>query len=129
MESIPRIPTIDAPPDHEVLGQRTEMLRVALEPDEVLAKGTELATRMGELADLLDQHAEVRRTEKAAVEALKATISDLRLDVVERSERRPVICTEIANYKRGVVEVNDPVTGAIVRERPITDEERQRSLQ
>ena len=110
------------------MNEQTEVLERDLEPEEIQERGDRLARITGELGDLEEQ-------KRAAAKAIGLEIADLQAECRHcareiRSRRESV---EVAVYD----ERNEPEleivtvrrdTGEIIRRRPMTQQEKQRTL-
>lgn len=103
-------------------------LRVPLTQEEV-------DTRTEQLLELLNKVDHVREEQKRVASHARSTIKEmeqeagqLRRDLYDRSELRPIDCEERWIYRTGVVQVVRTDTGKAVDERPMTTDERQEQL-
>ncbi len=114
---------------------RTMRLPVALEKDEVLARGKELARLKDEHTKANDDLDQASTAWKATKEQIQGRIDDAdeqmrRVARVIRSghEDRDVEVIDEPNYKTGVMASVRLDTGELVGSRGLTEAERQRSL-
>ena len=96
------------------------------------AEWTERATRMAHVEEELERHTgheqQIKTDLKANRTRLEAERASLAGQVRSRSELRSVEIQHIANYRSGVFQEVRVDTGAVVRQRSLTPEERQGQL-
>lgn len=106
----------------------TEELPCELNQEELNAAAQELATTLGEIEAEEDAKADEASTHTAAIKNLRARASALALKIRAKTETRPVAVTEHVDVDAGVYYTTRDDTGARVHERPMTDDERQRTI-
>ena len=103
-------------------------LPVELTPDEVRAKGVELAARVDEMYAI-----DVERKEAAAAirerrADVEAQVIELKGEVRSGREYREVECRLEPDFQAGVMQIVRVDTGEFVRSRPLSPDERQPAL-
>lgn len=100
---------------------------VDLTPEEVRAKGTDLALKVQEIDEETAELREYVKTEKSRIQGLVLESKKLAECVRQRRELR-VVLVDIVDVGEGKVNEVRQDTGEVLRTRPMTDAERQRSL-
>jgi hypothetical protein len=107
---------------------RVESLPCALSPEEVRQRGEAVARLLKERDDLdfeTKQYAKQRREELGELEL---AIARLAIQIRERQEYRPVEVACLRNPSDATVVWVRKDTGEVVRQRPMTEEEKQERL-
>lgn len=108
--------------------QRTMMLSVPLTDDEVQSRGTELAERHRDYADVEAEKAETARDCSDRMKRLRADMDRLSAVVRTRQELRPIEVGEVPDYERNLIITIRRDTGEQVCSRPMSTAERQEPM-
>ncbi len=103
----------------------TQSLKCQLTQDEILQAGLELAEACEMAGKLEDEKKAVVDQYKAKASMVDSTITIKRSLVQNRFDIRPVPCEEIHNLTSGTVKTIRTDTNEVLREREMTQEERQ----
>ena len=122
MANTPKAP-VDKP-----LRTRSEQLPCELSPTEFMDRATALARVVADITSEDDRQSSVKAEMKAALTALEAEQARLSLIVTRRAEPRAVTVEDWPLFANGLVEVVRADTGAIIRTRPMSEDERQQCL-
>lgn len=111
-----------------VLKRESRLLSCRLTNEELIARGQSLAEAIENISTEEAQQESLKREMKARLAGLEAQRSHLASVVSRRAEMREV-SVEVALFEdAGVVHTIRMDTGEVVHSRPMTDDERQRSL-
>ncbi len=103
-------------------------LPVPLTEREIRTKAGAMA-RLAQKADNLDQKAkDVGASIRAEAREARADATELRTQIIQESENRPVRCVERLDAKRNVVDIVREDTGDVVDTRPAEPGDRQLSM-
>jgi len=103
-------------------------LKCMLTDAELLRHGDELATALDNLRSLAEEKESVVKGFKAREAVLDATIANQQLLVRNKYEYRVTDCELELNYTEQVAKVTRLDLGTVVRERKLTEEEKQMDL-
>jgi hypothetical protein len=106
----------------------TRKLYCPLAPDELQARGSELATKMEEREQIEAELTEVKQAFKSRLEGVGNLISELKQIVLERREKRDIECFNHMDFENDIVVTLRTDTNQEVDRRRMTPEERQAFL-
>lgn len=104
-------------------------LRCDLDQAEILAAGQDLATALDDRDSLQADKESVMRDFKAREAALDALITRTQLMVRNKWVMRSVACKCVLNYAKDKFTVIRLDTGEVLTERPLTEDEKQMSME
>lgn len=107
---------------------RTETLRCELSDPEVAERATSLATLTGDLTAAEAAKAAAAKHHGARVQEIRDELNAVSKIVRERAEYREVEVRDVPDFDHGAMETFRSDTGARIRVRPLTAEERQMRL-
>lgn len=112
----------------EHLSTITRDLRCQLEPHEVLARGEELARLKHEHEMMVADHKAKKAAMREAEQDYEQRMKGKAFDVRTRTEERAVECHWEADYALDKAVLIRADTNEQIKERPLTDDERQQRL-
>lgn len=104
------------------------LLKCQLSQEELLQYGDELATALDNLRNLQEEKESVVKEFKAREAAFEATIGAKQLLVRNKYEHRQVDCHLVLNYTKQTATLIRLDTGDIIKERAMTQDEKQMEL-
>lgn len=110
-----------------ILKEKKE-LKVILTTEERLEIGQNIARESTQMASEEETKTEVVSEFKARIESHKAKIAELSRTLMNGYQFREVECRREFDFKKGIVAIIREDTGELVKERPITEQERQDNL-
>lgn len=99
-----------------------------LTDEELLKKGTELATAVQDIATEEGRQADIKASMKAKLAEIEARRTQLAIAVSRKEEHRDVEVDIFHDFQRGVVEDVRRDTGEVVSRRVMSESERQQNL-
>lgn len=114
--------------DLRLLPMTTKMLACALTPAELQEYGQELANVIENKATEEVRQENFKKEMKATLSGLDAEIAVLSSKIRQREERRDVQVQPEMDFKKSIYRETRTDTGAIITERPLTEDERQEAL-
>jgi hypothetical protein len=102
-----------------------QFLKVTFSGEEKVEMGSELARLIREKAEIEEQLKSVSADLKSQSVALGGKINSFAEKIRSGYEMANVSCTVKKDYKKGIVKTFRNDTGELVKERPMTDEEKQ----
>ena len=112
----------------KLLPLQTKMLSCRLTNDEVREYGQKLAVILEDIANEVARQASFKQEMKAAVTGLESQAAALGSKIRRREELRDVEVQPELDFEAGVYRESRIDTGSVIKERPITAEERQEFL-
>lgn len=103
-------------------------LPVHLTDDELLKKGTDLATAVQDIATEENRQADIKASMKARLAEIEARRTQLAIAVSRKEEHRDVEVDIWHDYQRLVVEEIRRDTGEVIHRRVMSEDERQAEL-
>lgn len=103
----------------------TEMLPCELSGNEIRERGERMALVVRQIDSLEEEKAAVSARISAKIKQLKPDVSDLAQQITSGQEVREVVVEYRKNFKEGTLETVNVKTGELVRERTLTEAERQ----
>ncbi len=107
---------------------RIENLRCELTTPELLQRGDEAARLQEEAGELAEALAAHNKAEKATISDLESSRNYLLREIRQRATHRDVKVVDAVNEAEGTMETTRTDTGDVFRSRPLTEEEKQRSM-
>jgi hypothetical protein len=113
----------------ELLKTFSKLLACKLTDDELLRYGGELGSVIQDIAEEEDRQASLKQELKARLAGLEAKRTELATKLVRREELRDVEVQPERNYSASRYYEVRLDTGEVIRERPLSAEERQMGLE
>jgi hypothetical protein len=107
----------------------TRKLPVFLTDAELIQRGADLSSNMKKMKVMEDERVTENDKRKSDIKLVKEIVDKLVATIAERTEERDVQCDQIPYYASGMVEIVRCDTGEVIDKRPMTDSERQETLE
>jgi hypothetical protein len=106
-----------------------QFLKVTFSEEEKTGMGSELARLIREKAEVEEQLKSVATDLRGQIMALGGKINTFAEKIRSGYEMANVSCTVKKDYKKGIVKTFRNDTGELVKERPMSDEEKQMKME
>lgn len=107
----------------------TETLSCVLTDDELRERGEQLAKAIEDIATEQKNQESIKAEMKSSIATLEARRDALAAQVRRKAELRQVEVEEVTDYVSGRFSRSRLDTGEVIHERPLTNDERQASLE